>query len=105
VPVPESLPGEVTVIRNAWIPALGGRIAGMSGPASAVTIGDTILVHPDARATERLMYHELTHVRQWRERPLLFPLHYLWCHMRYGYRDNPYEVEARQAETTARSHK
>ena len=46
----------------------------------------------------RLLRHELEHVRQWRTRPLTFPIRYLLCHLRYGYRDNPYERAARQAE-------
>lgn len=93
------VPGDVSVIRNRWIPALGGRLAGMSGPAAAVTLGRTIVLHPDARATSSLMRHELAHVEQWRRAPLTFPVLYTWCHLRHGYRDNPYEVEARSAET------
>jgi hypothetical protein len=88
----------VALVRNAWITALSGRLAGMSGPAAAVTIGTTILVHPEARPSAQLLRHELAHVRQWQARPLTFPLHYVWCHLRHGYRDNPYEVEARLAE-------
>jgi hypothetical protein len=96
---PESLPRDVALVRNAWITAVSGRLAGMSGPAAAVTIGNTILVHPHTQPTPRLLRHELAHVRQWQARPLTFPLRYLWCHVRHGYRDNPYEVEARLAET------
>lgn len=92
-----SLPADVAVIRNQWIPALGGRLAGMRGPA-AVTLGRTIVLHPAVDATPRLIRHELAHVRQWLARPLVFPLHYAWLHVRHGYRDNPYEVEARGAE-------
>lgn len=92
-------PDGVNVVRNAWICALGGRLAGMRGPASAVTLGRTIVLHPDVAPSQRLMRHELEHVRQWTERPLSFPLRYAWLHLRHGYRDNPYEVEARDAET------
>jgi hypothetical protein len=95
---PCPVPPGVAVRRGAWIPALGGRLSGMRGHAAAVTLGRTIVVHPDAPLTERLMRHELAHVRQWQERPLAFPVLYLWKHLRYGYRDNPYEVEAREAE-------
>ena len=73
----------------------------MKHPAAAVTLGDTILVHPGAPLTARLLRHELAHVRQWRAQPLTFPLRYVLNHLRYGYRDNPYEVAARQAETIA----
>jgi hypothetical protein len=63
-----------------------------------VTLGRLILVHPGVRVTARLLRHELAHVRQWAARPLAFPLLYAWYHLRFGYRNNPYEVEARAAE-------
>lgn len=97
---PLPLPAGVEIRVGRWLPALGGRLAGGSAPALAVTVGDTIVVHPDVRLSERLLRHELAHVRQWRAAPLLFPLRYAWCHLRHGYRENPYEVEARKAETT-----
>ncbi|MGH7483704.1 MAG: eCIS core domain-containing protein [Longimicrobiales bacterium] len=96
------LPRGVRMRRSRWIPALAGRLSGMPGPASAVTLGDTIVVHPAVPLEPRLLRHELAHVRQWRERPLLFPLRYAWLHLRHGYDRNPYEVEARAAETAAR---
>lgn len=70
----------------------------MRAPAAALTLGRTIIVHPHVQVTTRLLRHELVHVRQWQARPLAFPALYVWNHLRYGYRDNPYEVEARQAE-------
>jgi hypothetical protein len=70
----------------------------MRGAAAAVTLGRTIVVHPDAALDPRLLRHELEHVRQWRRYPLTFPLRYVLCHLRYGYHDNPYEREARAAE-------
>lgn len=99
VPVPIPVPPDVVIRRSRLIPALGGRFAGMRRHASAVTLGRTIVMHPDAAATERLVRHELAHVRQWRRDPVMFPLRYAWNHMRYGYRANPYEVEARDAES------
>lgn len=97
------VPVDVTVVRNRWIPAIGGRFAGMAGPAAAVTLGRTIVLHPDARATPALLEHELAHVRQWRQAPIAFPFRYAWFHLTHGYRDNPYEVEARDAEAAHRS--
>lgn len=97
VSVPD-LPAGVIVRRGAWIPALAGRIMRLPAPASAVTLGSTIIVHPAAVLSARLLRHELAHVRQWRHNPLLFPLAYIWHHFRHGYRNNPYEIEARQAE-------
>ncbi len=43
-----------------------------------------------------LLFHELTHVAQFRKRPLLFPLSYLLHLARYGYWDIPAEIEARE---------
>jgi hypothetical protein len=47
------------------------------------------------RATLELVLHELVHVAQYRANPLTFPLRYLLNHLRYGYDQNPAEVEAR----------
>lgn len=93
------IPPGVVLRRGRWLPALGGLFAGMRGPAAAVTVGRTIVLHAGVRLTEPLLRHELEHVRQWRERPLAFPLLYVVYHVRYGYRSNPYEVAARRAES------
>jgi hypothetical protein len=97
---PAEAPAGVVIRRGRLIPVLGGWLSGHRAPAAAVTLGRTIVVHPDVRLTTRLLRHELAHVRQWRQRPLMFPLHYAWLHVRHGYRANPYEVEARVAEAT-----
>jgi hypothetical protein len=93
------VPEGVAIVRGRLIPRLGGVLAGTRGPAAAVTLGRTIVVDEGVELTERLLRHELEHVRQWRESPIGFPLLYVWNHLRFGYRDNPYEVEARAAET------
>jgi hypothetical protein len=100
VPVapPLPLPPGVEIRQGRWIARVGGWFTGARGPAAAVTVGDTIVVHPDAPLTERLLRHELEHVRQWRAAPLTFPVRYVWQHLRRGYRDNPFEVAARAAE-------
>jgi len=100
VSVPEDVPRGVAVRQSRIIPTVAGVLSGMRQPAAAVTLGDTILVYPGAPLTSRLLRHELAHVRQWRQKPVSFPLRYVLNHLRYGYRDNPYEVEARRAETT-----
>jgi hypothetical protein len=96
---PLPLPPGVVVRRARWLPALGGVLAGMSGPAAAVTLGRTIVVHPAVPVTRRLLRHELAHVRQWQQSPLVFPLRYAWYSLRHGYTGNPFEVEARRAES------
>ena len=96
----DTVPDGVAVRTARWLPVIAGKLSGMRAPAAAVTLGDTIIVHPDVQLTGRLLRHELEHVRQWRRHPLSFPARYLINHVRYGYHDNPYEVEARAAERT-----
>jgi hypothetical protein len=98
LPTPEPLPRGVSVRTARWLPALGGALSRMGGPAAAVTLGRTIVVHPDVPLTSRLLKHELTHVRQWQAHPFTFPVSYAWNFVRHGYAANPYEVEARAAE-------
>lgn len=96
---PLHVPPGVAVRRGAWIPALAGRMLGMRGPVTAVTLERTIIFHPLAEITPRILRHELAHVRQWEQQPLTFFIRYAICNLRYGYHDNPYEVEARAAES------
>ena len=91
------LPAGVEVRSGRWVPVIGGLFT-RDHHAAAVTLGDTIIVHPDVLVSERLLRHELTHVRQWRERPWSFAWRYARNHLRHGYRDNPYEIAARAAE-------
>jgi hypothetical protein len=91
---------QIRVRRNAVLPTIGGWLSGRTRPMSAVTIRHTIFVHPDRKLTERLMRHELAHIHQWETYPWTFPLRYAWNHLRHGYRNNPFEIEARHRETT-----
>lgn len=97
---PEAVPGRVTFREGRLIPAIGGVLGRMKGPAAAVTLGRTIIVHPEVRLSHRLLVHELTHVRQWEE-DRLFPVRYALESLRRGYRNNRYELEAREAERAA----
>lgn len=99
----ELLPGGVTLRRGRLVPLLGGWFARLGGPAAAVALRRTIIVHPDVPLTPRLLAHELEHVRQWEE-DLLFPLRYTFETVRRGYAQNRYEREARAAEASATSH-
>jgi hypothetical protein len=98
IPDAVQLPPGVRVVRGRWIPRLGGLLAGGRRSAAAVTLGSTIVVHPDVVVSEQLLRHELEHVRQWRAEGWRFPLRYAWQYARRGYRANPYEVTAREAE-------
>ena len=97
-PGPALVPANVRVIRGRWIPVVGGILSGFRRPAAAVTLGRTIIVHPAAALTERLLRHELVHVRQWTSGSAFFPILYAWYHLRNGYWRNPFEIEARMAE-------
>ena len=51
-------------------------------------------------AAASMIRHEQVHWAQWqRMGTVRFYLTYLWYNVRYGYQDNPMEVEARKAET------
>ena len=89
-----AVPPGVTFRTGRLVPAIGGVLAKMKGPVTAVTLGRTIVVHPRAELSPGLLVHELTHVRQWGE-DRLFPLKYALQSLRHGYLQNRYEVEAR----------
>jgi hypothetical protein len=70
---------------------------------SGLTLGNRIYVrdeHCPIDATNEwtveLIFHELVHVLQFRRNPIRFPLRYVLHHFRYGYQNNPAEVEARR---------
>jgi hypothetical protein len=78
-----------------WIP--GNR------HTSGLTLGNRVFlrreycpIEPANRLAVGLVFHELAHVLQFRRHPVLFPFRYLLHHVRYGYLNNPAEVEARQ---------
>lgn len=68
----------------------------------ALVIGTTIHLH-GANGLELIgdaawLRHEICHVRQWqRDGFLPYLFRYLWFSLRNGYRQNPYELEAREA--------
>jgi len=100
IPLPPTDAPPGIVLRSGRLaPWLGGRLARMHGPAAAVTLGRTIVLHPDSPLTPELWSHELTHVRQW-QRDRLFPFRYALATLQHGYTNNPYEVEARALATS-----
>lgn len=62
------------------------RIRGLA-LANVVVVGEVL--------DSRLLVHETEHVLQWMANPMTFWIRYLWQCARYGYRQAPYEVEAR----------
>lgn len=66
----------------------------------AITINQTTFYSVDATQVNASWHrHEDKHKEQWRRDGCIkFAIVYLWYRIRYGYQDNPYEVEARKAE-------
>lgn len=60
--------------------------------ARAATIGHVVLLGPKVKLGDR--EHELVHVEQHARAPLIYPLLYTTELLRYGYRNNRYEIEA-----------
>ena len=83
---------------------IGGWLLGRP-TVSGVTLGRTIWLASDDVMHPELLLHELRHVHQFAEDPL-FVLRYLWCSLRHGYTNNPYEADARAfaARRLAESH-
>lgn len=70
----------------------------------AIVLGRTIYLHnttiADFTANKKWLLHELKHVKQYEEKGVLkFLFLYLLYSARYGYHNNPFEAEARHAET------
>ena len=58
-----------------------------------------IYILPAAMHSQRLIRHEQAHWRQWqRMGTVRYYATYLWQVVRYGYRNAPMELEARNAE-------
>ena len=83
---------------------IGGWLLGRS-TVSGITLWRTIWLARDEDLHPELLLHELRHVHQF-QADALFALRYLWCSMRYGYTNNPYEADARAfaARRLAESH-
>lgn len=93
---------KVTIIENSWLAKLAAKK--LSVQKCAMVIGTTIhlfkISKPEFLNNESLMRHEICHVFQWKRNTYIYFLfHYLYLSFRYGYFNNPYEVEAREAES------
>lgn len=82
--------GKIVVVRGivAWLM----RTIGMAG----VTMPwRTIYLLPEFKDKQDLIAHERVHVAQMTlDGPVWFSVRYLWWLARYGYWNNPYEIEA-----------
>ena len=76
-----------------WLPLRYTWIGG-------ITLGHHIYFkRSEADVTPEMLKHEMCHVAQIDKHGLVgFYLKYLWYSLRHGYKNNPFEVEARAAE-------
>ena len=90
-----------TIKEKSWVAWLAAKK--LKVPAVAIVIGKTVHLHHASRTdflnNPRWVKHELCHIRQFKEHGfLLFMLKYVWESILHGYRNNKYEVEARNSE-------
>ena len=81
--------------RRGGLPVRVGGWALGTSTAAAITLWKTIFIAPDVALDPELLLHELRHVHQFLQHRA-FPVSYLWQSMRYGYKRNSYEVDARR---------
>ena len=94
--VVETLPAP----RDPVLTAAAGRIGLMPQAADGMTLGYAVLIKRGAEKDTQLLRHELRHVAQYEEQGGIRP--FLAKHipdlMRHGYRDSPFERDARAHE-------
>lgn len=72
------------------------KLCGLLGWAS---LWDTVYIMPGHKSNTVVVQHELIHIEQMRrEGKPLFMLKYTWWLLTKGYKNNPYEVEARTSQ-------
>lgn len=82
------------------------RAIPLEGGASAITLGHVVVAR-DERSMQRCRVHERAHVRQYeRWGPLFLPAYFaagavVFLRGKHPYTDNPFEIEARRAESAA----
>lgn len=60
---------------------------------------DTVYIMPGSENDQALLRHEQKHLDQIKkDGKILFTIKYVWWTIKYGYWNNPYEIEARNAE-------
>jgi hypothetical protein len=95
------IPPNIKIKENSWQAKWAAKKMGASGVA--MVLGGTIHlwgVSKEAFLTNKnWIKHELKHVEQYRRYGYLgFLARYLWFSYKYGYYNNPLEIEARAAE-------
>ncbi len=96
-----SLPHDIVLKEKSWIAKLAARK--MKAHSVALVLGKTIHLYnispKDFVKSPSLVRHELKHVEQYKKMGFLtFLVVYLYYSLKYGYYNNPLEIEARAAE-------
>jgi len=90
---------------NSWIARLAARK--LKAKKAAIVIGKTVYLHntpgKEFLNNKGWLLHELKHIEQFKRYGFIsFIFLYLWESIRYGYTNNKYEIEAREAENDER---
>lgn len=86
----------VTIKESTYLSKWFLKLFGYDGHAS---LWRTVYILPEHFSDNALINHELEHIRQIeREGKFKFSVKYLYFLVRYGYWNNPYEIQAREAE-------
>lgn len=95
---------EVRIKENALVARIAAFNLGASKHGAAIVFGRTIYLYKVTKqqllANIPYLRHEVAHVLQYeREGWFGFLAKYLWYSLRYGYRNNPLELEAKNSQT------
>ena len=95
---------QVRIKENALVARIAAFKLGASKTGAAIVFGSTIYLYKVTReellSNIPYLRHEVAHVLQYhREGWFGFLAKYLWLSLRFGYRQNPFELEARDAQT------
>lgn len=91
----------MSISDNAWQAKIASRF--LKSDNAAIVFGRTIYLCGTSKQAflnnQKWLLHELQHVLQYRRDGFVgFIYKYIRNHIKYGYYNNPYEVEARAAE-------
>ncbi len=85
----------IGVILGGWFLPISNRLCGGGIDAATLVLGARYEIHHNATMGESLLAHELAHIRQ-AEKDRGWVWKNIAEQMRYGYKRNRYEVEARR---------
>jgi hypothetical protein len=92
---------EIYIVEQSWIAKFAAWK--LEAESCAIVIWDTIYLHKataqELKQNTSWYKHELVHIQQWKQHGFLkFLFLYLFYSAKYGYYNNPFEIEAREGE-------